>query len=97
MAGEEVEDFGGGEGEPNETVDKDENAESAPDDEARAKEWRRSCVGSGEGRTLACPAFPEAAEAARDFFGREQNHQADAENRGADEILNKGILHGAGI
>lgn len=92
-----MENFGGGEREPDESIDEDENAESAPDQEARAIEgWRRR-VGGGERRTLSCPAFPEAAEAARDFVGREQNHQADAENCGTDEILNERVTHGARI
>lgn len=66
---EDVEDFGGGEGEPDEAVGDDENAESAPDDQARAVKRRRNfSVGNGcIAREFARPAIPEAAEAVGDF------------------------------
>lgn len=92
-----MEDFGGGKGEPDESVDEDENAENAPNEDARAIKWRRNPAASGGARTLSCPAVPEAAETDGNFCGREQNHHADAENCGADEILDKRVTHGARI
>ena len=60
-AGHQVEDFGGGEGEPDEAVGENQRAENAPDEQARA-------IGSG-GRfergnlrsagAPACPFVPE--------------------------------------
>lgn len=92
-----MEHFSGREGKPDEAINEDEDAKDAPDDEARAIKWRRSRVGSGERRTLSCPTFPEAAESTGNFFGREQNHQADAEDGGADEVLDERIAHRARI
>lgn len=72
--------FGGGEGEPNEAVGNDENAESVPDDQAGAVKWRRWLVVGfgGVAGTLAGPTFPEAAQAVRDFGGGEENHKSHA-------------------
>lgn len=93
-----MENFGGGEGEPDEAVGEDENAESAPNDEARAVKRRRSFgVDGGGARKFAGPPTPEAVEAVRDFRGGKQNHQSDAEYSGADQILNERITHCAGI
>ena len=93
--------FGGGEGEPDESVGDDENAERAPDDQAHTIKWRRSFgIGGVEGsvaREFAGPAIPEAAETVGDFCGRKQNHQSDAEDSGANQVLNEGITHCARI
>lgn len=92
-AGEKMEDFVGGEGEPDEAINENEDTEGAPNDEAHAIEWRRSLIGSVGAGQFSCPAAPEAAEAAGNFFGREENHQAYAENGGADEVLDERIAH----
>jgi len=91
--------FGGGEGEPDEAVGDDEDAESAPDDETHAVKRRRGFAGVSTriAREFAGPAVPEAAEAVGDFCGGKQNHQSNTEDSGADQILNERIAHCARI
>lgn len=62
-----MEDFRGGEDEPDESVDEDENAKDAPDKKTRAIEWLRSCIAAHGARELSCPTIPEAAQAAGNF------------------------------
>lgn len=92
-----MENFGGGEGEPEEAVDDDEDAQRAPNEEASAIKGRRICAASGGARALSGPTSPKVTQAAGDLVGRKQNHQPDAENGGADKILDERVVHGAGI
>jgi hypothetical protein len=93
-AGEEVEEFGGGEADPDEAVNDDERAQNAPDGEARPVEWRGfSGFASDSTRGPVGPALPEAVEALGDFSGGEKNHQPHAQDARPDEILNERIAH----
>ena len=94
-----MEEFGGGEGEPNNSVSDDQNADGAPDDQTQAIKRRLRIVLDCDGvtRELASPAVPEATQAVRNFRRRKQNHQADAENARTNQVLNEGVAHGARI
>ena len=56
-----MEDFGGGEGEPDEAVGENQRAQDAPDEQARAigagVDWRRGDFRAS--RAPACPFVPE--------------------------------------
>lgn len=94
-AGKEVEDFGGGEGEPDEAVGDDEDAQNTPDDQTCAVKWRRGIdIGcGGAGWTFAGPALPETPQAVGDFRGGEQNDQTHAQDASADQVLNQRVVH----